>query len=129
MYGCMWWVLVVVGKIGRRQSPDGEVRERGGRVELSDICSVQGVKRVICHLIENLCAAQTEIRKHTFLSILMLTLCCYLCPQVTSLISNSPSVVPIHPPASVSLCRSVTRHIFSCDALSHNSVFRILSKL
>lgn len=53
--------MVGRGKIGRRQSPDGEVRERGGRVELSDICSVQGVKHVICHLIENLCGAQTEI--------------------------------------------------------------------
>lgn len=34
---------------------------------LSDICSVQGVKRVICHLIENLCVAETEMQKHTFL--------------------------------------------------------------
>lgn len=61
--GCCWWWWWwwAGGKIGRRQSPDGEVRERGGRVELSDICSVQGVKHVICHLIENLCGAQTEI--------------------------------------------------------------------
>lgn len=33
---------------------------------LSDICSVQGVKRVICHLIENLCVAETENRKTRF---------------------------------------------------------------
>lgn len=44
------------GKVGMRQDPDGvgEGEERRGelRAVLSDICTVQGVKRVICHLIE-----------------------------------------------------------------------------
>lgn len=46
---------------GERMEEEEEVR-----AVLSDICSVQGVKRVICHLIENLCVVETEIRKHTF---------------------------------------------------------------
>lgn len=47
---------------------------------LSDICNVQGVKRVIYHLIENLCVAET-VKKNTLSFPFSRSLCCYLYPQ------------------------------------------------
>lgn len=60
-----------------------EVEKRGGgvRAALSDIYSVQHVKRVICHLIETLCVARTLIPEYSLLSLLFSPLCCYLYPR------------------------------------------------
>lgn len=42
-----------------RQQPDGEVRYQREEAVLSDICRMQGGKRVICHLIGTLVWGQS----------------------------------------------------------------------
>lgn len=60
------------GVRGRREVKLGQAaprwRERKVKAVLSDIYSVQGVKRVICHLIENLCGSNWNAKTHFPLS-------------------------------------------------------------
>lgn len=87
---------------------------------LSDICNVQGVKRVIYHLIESLCVAETVKKTHhTFLSLLTLAAICT--HRVTGPIADSSSAVPVCPCVFSQRC-SVTCHTCSYDAISHNCV-------
>lgn len=86
---------------------------------LSDICNVQGVKRVIYHLIENLCVAEMVKKNHTFPSLLTLAAICT--HRVTGPIANSSSAVPVCPCVSSQRC-SVTCQTCSYDAISHNCV-------
>ena len=93
---------------------------------LSDICGMQGVKRVICPLIENRRVARDRNAKTYFPFPIADSLSATVGARRTtgpitagSLLSTS---VPLTP------CLSVTCHAFSSDAISHNSVISLLSR-